>query len=74
MDEIYIFIVLTISLFCDYLIWKHFSMCFEMQYELANNLLAHYERDNVETIHPTVDDYYENNQETLDLLFTTEEE
>ena len=74
MDEMYIFIVLAISLFCDYLIWKHFSICFEMQFELANKLLAHYERDNAKLSHPTVEDNCENNQETLDLLFITEEE
>lgn len=40
METLYLIIIVLISLCCDYMIWKHFSACFEMQFNLTNRILS----------------------------------
>ena len=40
MEILYLGLVLLISLFCDYMIWQHFSDCFERQFNLTNQILS----------------------------------
>ena len=38
MEALYITIIVLISLFCDFMLWQHFSACFEMQFKLTNQI------------------------------------
>ena len=40
MEALYITIIVLISLFCDFMLWQHFSACFEMQFKLTNQIIS----------------------------------
>lgn len=52
MEAIYLGLIVFISLFCDYMIWQHFSACFERQFNLTNQILSkqRFQEEEKETI------------------------
>ncbi len=56
MEALYIITVVLISLCCDYMLWQHFSACFEMQFKLTNQILSNQQFQEDEEMKETLDE------------------